>query len=124
MKTDNEDPQGTSFHQDFLEKIFQKLKSNERILQTLSQHYILTGNISKSLQIDRKILKLHPDDPIAHYNFACDLALKKKAKEACEALSKAIQLGYCDWQWIREDVDFDGIRHLDCFRQLLPSSQC
>jgi Flp pilus assembly protein TadD len=117
---DNEGPQYASFHQDFLEKISQKLKHDERILQTLSQYYTSIGNTTKSLQMNRKILKFRPNDPLVHYNLACDLALKKKAKEACDALAKAIQLGYNDWQWIRDDTDFDGIRHLDCFCQLLP----
>jgi tetratricopeptide (TPR) repeat protein len=123
MATHDEESQHTPFCQDFWEKISQRLKKDERILQTLSQHYNSTGNLSKSLQIDRKILKLRPNDPIAHYNLACDFALKKKTKEACDELAKAIQLGYNDWQWIREDTDFDGIRHTDNFRQLLPPSQ-
>jgi Flp pilus assembly protein TadD len=123
MVIHNKDPQSTSFYQDFLEKISQKLKCNDSILQALSQHYAITGNTAKSLQINRKVLKLHPHDPVAHYNLACGLALKKRAQEACQALSKAIQLGYHDWQWIREDTDFDNIRHTDDFRQLLPPSQ-
>ncbi|MDR2419740.1 MAG: hypothetical protein LBD40_00220 [Puniceicoccales bacterium] len=123
MVIHNKDPQYTSLYQDFLEKISQKLKCNDSVLQALSQYYTLTGNTAKSLQIDRRILKLHPHDPAAHYNLACGLALKNKTNEACQALSKAIQLGYHDWQWIREDTDFDNIRHADAFRQLLPPSQ-
>jgi tetratricopeptide (TPR) repeat protein len=96
MVIHNEDPQPTSFYQDFLGKISQKLQHHEPILQALSQYYALRGDTAKSLRIDRKILKLHPHDPIAHYNLACGLALRKKTKDACQALSKAIQLGYHD----------------------------
>jgi hypothetical protein len=56
---------------------------------------------------------------LAHYNLACSYALLKKVDPAIKALRKAIELGYCDFRYLREDHDLDAIRHDPRFRQLL-----
>jgi tetratricopeptide (TPR) repeat protein len=71
------------------------------------------------LQIDRRLVQLRPTDALAHYNLACSYALLKKVDSAIKALRKAIELGYRDFRYMREDRDLDALRRDPRFRQLL-----
>ena len=60
--------------------------------------------------MDRKLVRLDPDNPTAHYNLACSLALKKRKKDAVAALSKAIAKGFHDYVWLSKDPDLNSLR--------------
>src|ERR671933_591009 len=70
-------------------------------------------------EIDKRLVQLRPNDPLAHYNLACSYALLKRPDLALKTLRRAVELGYRDFRYMREDRDLESIRHDPRFRQLL-----
>src|SRR5260370_22082641 len=79
----------------------------------------LKGRYGDGLVIDKRLVQLRPRDPLAHYNLACSFALLKRHEHALRTLRKAVELGYRDFRYMREDHDLDSVRHDPRFRQLI-----
>jgi hypothetical protein len=69
--------------------------------------------------IDKRLVHLRPNDPLAHYNLACSFALLKRPDLSLKTLRRAVELGYRDFRYMREDRDLESIRRDPRFRQLL-----
>jgi hypothetical protein len=69
--------------------------------------------------MDRKLVRLQPDNATAHYNLACSLALSKRRAAALRTLRRAVQLGYRDLDWMLQDPDLDGLKNHEEFQQLV-----
>ena len=107
------------FELDFFEGL---LQHNPDFLDALRAHgnnLTLKGRYADGLRIDRRIVELRPHDALAHYNLACSYSLLKKVDHSLRALRKAIELGYRDFRYLREDRDLDAIRKDPRFRQIL-----
>ncbi len=89
------------------------------VLRVMGNNLTLKGRYAQGLQIDKRLVQLRPNDPLAHYNLACSYALLKRSELALKVLRRAVELGYRDFRYMREDHDLDGIRHDPRFRQLL-----
>ena len=107
------------FELEFYGRVLQRYPDFVDVLRVQGNNLTLKGRYAEGLQIDRRLIQLRPADPLAHYNLACSLALLKKADLALKTLRRAIELGYRDFRYIREDHDLDAIRHDPRFRQLL-----
>jgi tetratricopeptide (TPR) repeat protein len=107
------------FELDFFAGIIDRSPDYVDVLRVQGNNLTLKGRYAEGLQIDRRLIQLRPTDALAHYNLACSYALLKKVDPAIKALRKAIELGYCDFRYLREDHDLDAIRHDPRFRQLL-----
>jgi Flp pilus assembly protein TadD len=79
----------------------------------------LKGRYQEGLQVDKRLVTLRAHDALAHYNLACSYALLKRGEPALKTLRRAVELGYRDFRYMREDRDLDAIRHDPRFRQLL-----
>jgi tetratricopeptide (TPR) repeat protein len=89
------------------------------VLRVMGNHLTLKGRFAQGLAIDRRLVQLRPQDPLAHYNLACSYALLKRADQALKTLRLAVELGYRDFRYMREDRDLESIRCDPRFRQLL-----
>jgi tetratricopeptide (TPR) repeat protein len=89
------------------------------VLRILGSLLTLKGRFAEGLKIDRRLVRLRPEDPLAHYNLACSYALLKRPDQSLETLRRAVELGYRDFRYMREDHDLETIRHDPRFRQLL-----
>src|SRR5438093_5047523 len=89
------------------------------VLRVMGNNLTLKGRYAQGLQIDKRLVQLRPNDPLGHYNLACSLALMKRPDLAIKTLRRAVELGYRDFRYMREDHDLDSIRHDPRFRQLL-----
>jgi tetratricopeptide (TPR) repeat protein len=89
------------------------------VLRVMGHLLTLKGRYAEGLQVDRRLVSLRPNDPLAHYNLACSYALLKRTDLALKTLRQAVELGYRDFRYMREDRDLDAIRHDPLFRQLL-----
>jgi tetratricopeptide (TPR) repeat protein len=89
------------------------------VLRVQGNNLTLKGRYAEGLQIDKRLVQLRPNDPLAHYNLACSYALLKRPDNAIKTLRRAVELGYRDFRYMREDHDLDTIRHDPRFRQLL-----
>jgi tetratricopeptide (TPR) repeat protein len=107
------------FELEFFGKILDGYPEYVDVLRVQGNNLTLKGRYADGLQIDKRLVKLRPNDPLAHYNLACSYALLKRTDHALKTLRKAIELGYRDFRYLKEDRDLDSIRHDPRFRQLL-----
>src|SRR5438309_11792606 len=107
------------FEIEFFGHILERFPSYVDVLRVQGNNLTLKGRYADGLQIDKRLVALRPQDPLAHYNLACSFALLRKSDLALKTLRRAIELGYRDFRYMREDHDLDSIRHDPRFRQLL-----
>lgn len=107
------------FEVEFFEGVHRRLPKDLRVISILANLYTRTGRIDAGLKMDRKLVRLKPEDPVAHYNLACSLALKERKAEAVEALRTAIIHGYDDHNWMRHDPDLGPLQDYPGFLRLL-----
>ena len=107
------------FELDFFAGIIERFPDYVDVLRVQGNNLTLKGRYAEGLQIDRRLVQLRPGDALAHYNLACSYALLKKVDPAIKALRMAVELGYRDFRYMREDRDLDALRHDARFRQLL-----
>lgn len=111
-----------SFEVAFFEDLHHRLPKDLRVVSILAQLYTQAGRYDCGLKLDRKLVRMVPGDPVLHYNLACSLALKERKREAVVALKRAIDLGYRDFIWMREDPDLEGLRNYQPFQSLLQNN--
>ena len=107
------------FEISFYESILKKEPRFAEVIELLGGLYTNAGRIEDGLKMDRKLVRLRPDNPVVHYNLGCSLALKRRYKEALDTLNHAVDLGYRDLKWIIEDPDLENLRHHPAFQRLL-----
>src|SRR3984893_11687772 len=107
------------FELDFFAGILERQPDYVDVLRVMGNNLTLKGRFAHGLQIDKRLVQLRPNDPLAHYNLACSYALLKRPEQAIKTLRRAVELGYRDFRYMREDHDLDSIRHDMRFRQLL-----
>ena len=101
-----------SFEIKFYENILKDRPDCVFVLVPLGDAYTRKGFYKEGLDVDRKLARLKPDDPIVYYNLACSLSLLGKEKEALETLKKAVLFGYDDFSYIKKDTDLEIVRNL------------
>jgi tetratricopeptide (TPR) repeat protein len=107
------------FEMEFFGDILQRHPNYVDALRVMGTLLTMKGKHREGLEVDRRLVRLRPKDALAHYNLACSYALVKRADQALQALRKALEMGYRDFRYMREDRDLDSIRHDPRFRQLL-----
>jgi tetratricopeptide (TPR) repeat protein len=107
------------FEIEFFGRILEQQSDYVDVLRVQGNNLTLKGRYAEGLQIDKRLIQLRPSDPLAHYNLACSYALLKRPDNAIKTLRRAVELGYRDFRYMREDHDLDSIRHDPRFRQLL-----
>src|SRR5262245_50306741 len=107
------------FELDFFSGILERAPDYVDVLRVLGHLMTLKGRYAEGLQVDRRLVALRPNDPLAHYNLACSYALLRRTEPALKTLRRAVELGYHDFRYMREDRDLDAVRHDPRFRQLL-----
>lgn len=108
-----------SFELQFYEALYRREKKDPRLIEILGHLYTREGRVDDGLKMDRRLVRLKPGDPLAHYNLACSLALKERKRDAVASLRTAIDLGYGDYQWMRKDPDLKGLHDYQAFLELL-----
>jgi tetratricopeptide (TPR) repeat protein len=101
-----------SFEIKFYENILKDRPDCVFVLVPLGDAYTRKGFYKEGLDVDKKLVELKPDDPIAHYNLACSLSLLGKEKQALVALKKAVLFGYDDFSYMNKDLDLERVRQL------------
>ena len=107
------------FELEFFTGVLEKMPDYVDVLRLMSKLLTLKGRYAEGLQIDRKLVQLCAADPLAHYNLACRYARLKRPDQCLKTLRRAVELGYRDFRYMREDRDLDSIRHDPRFRQLV-----
>lgn len=107
------------FEVSFFEGLHKRMPKDVKVASILAHLYTETGRIDHGLKIDRKLVRLMPEDPTAHYNLACSLALKGRPADAVRTLRAAVSLGYKDYHWMRNDPDLSDLQEYPAFIELL-----
>jgi tetratricopeptide (TPR) repeat protein len=107
------------FELEFFQAILNQHPNYVEVLRALGQLLTLKGRYPEVLQIDKRLVQLRPGDSLAHYNLACSYALLKRPDQSIKTLQRAIELGYRDFRYMREDRDLESIRHDPRFRKLM-----
>src|SRR5207249_2273648 len=84
----------------FLEGLVQRAPEYLEALQILGDDYARRGRIDDGLAVDRRLVTLCPQDPVAYYNLGCNYSLTGQHDAALTALEQALNLGYADFPWI------------------------
>lgn len=115
----NEQQSQLDFELDFFAGVLHRNPDYVDALRVHGNNLTLKGRYTDGLKIDRRLVQLRPRDPLAHYNLACSYALLKKVDHSLRALRKAMEFGYRDFRYLREDRDLAAVRKDPRFRQLL-----
>jgi tetratricopeptide (TPR) repeat protein len=111
------------FETRFFESVLKRDPRFPDVVEILGGLYTKQGRIAEGLKMDRKLVRLQPDNATAHYNLACSLALIRRKAQALQALERAIELGYDDYDWMQHDPDLSGLRDHPPFQKLLAKLQ-
>ena len=111
-----EDP---TFDIAFYESILRRDPSYADVVEILGGLYTKVGRVADGLKMDRKLVRLLPENATAHYNLACSLALSKRRSEAMISLKRAVALGYADFDWMTQDPDLEALKDHPEFVRLL-----
>lgn len=109
----------TAFDISFYESILRRDPSYVEVVELLGGLYTKVGRIADGLKMDRRLVRLQPDNATAHYNLACSLALSKRSGEALTTLANAIALGYDDADWMTNDPDLLALHKRPEFKLLI-----
>jgi Flp pilus assembly protein TadD len=107
------------FELEFFSSILNHHPDYVDVLRVMANNLTLKGRVRDGLEVDRRLVRLRPQDALAHYNLACSYALSKRHDAALQALRRAIELGYRDFRYMRQDHDLDAIRNDPRYRQLI-----
>ena len=99
----------------FLEGVVQRDTRYVEALQLLGDDYTRRGRFKDGLQVDCRLARLCPGDPLVHYNLACSFSLTEEFRKAANALRKAIHYGYRDFDHLRKDADLEPLRQNEIY---------
>jgi tetratricopeptide (TPR) repeat protein len=102
----------------FMEGIVRRDPKYVDALQLLGDHYTQRGKYAQSLEVDERLSRLQPDDPLVYYNLACSYSLNRQFDLAVAALEQALNLGYRDLNWLAKDPDLRQLRKHSLFQRI------
>jgi tetratricopeptide (TPR) repeat protein len=103
---------------EFIEGLVRRDPNYVDALQLLGDHYTQRGRIVEGLKVDERLARLEPANPLVFYNLACSYSLSREFDRAVNALERALQLGYRDFDWLAKDPDLKELRAHSVFDDL------
>src|SRR5271165_7085752 len=82
------------FEIDFLERVLGQDPFFVDALRVQGNNLAARGEYARTLQLDRRLVRLVPDDAIAWYNLSCTYAVLGMIDPAFSALGRSLELGY------------------------------
>jgi len=107
------------FDIEFYEQLLRRNDRDVEVLRLLAELVSKKGLVDRAVGLDRQLVALLPEDPLARYNLGCSLARAGSTRDAIASLTKAILLGYDDLAHLEVDPDLDSLRDDPEFRSLL-----
>jgi tetratricopeptide (TPR) repeat protein len=107
------------FELEFFQGVLNRCPDYVDALRIMGNLLTLKGRLAEGMQVDQRLIQLRPNEALAHYNLACKYALLKRPELSLKTLRRAVELGYRDFRYMREDRDLDSIRQDPRFRALL-----
>jgi tetratricopeptide (TPR) repeat protein len=107
------------FEIDFLGQILEEDPFFVDALRVQGNNLAARGEYARTLQLDRRLVRLVPDDAIAWYNLSCTYAVLGMIDPAFSALQRSLELGYRYFARLRQDPDLKTLRRDPRFLRLL-----
>jgi len=104
---------------EFLQAVAGRLPEDIDVMRALGDLYTRTGAYAEGLRVDERLSRLCAEDPLVWYNLSCSLALSDRADDALEALGRAVELGYDDYEWMKKDPDLSVLHGDARFESIL-----
>ena len=103
-------PRDLPFEVSLYEAVVASDPSNVEALMALGEAHTRAGDYARGLDVDQRLSRLRPEDPVVHYNLACSLSLVGSRETALETLERAVALGYADLNHLDKDSDLEAVR--------------
>jgi len=107
------------FEIEFLGRVLERDPSFIEAIRVLATNLAAKGEYARALQLDRRLVRLVPDDAIAWYNLACSYAVLGMSDPAFSALQRSLELGYRFRERLRQDPDLKLLRRDPRFVRLM-----
>ena len=107
------------FEIEFLGKVLERDPFFVDAIRVQGNNLAARGQYVRALQLDRRLVRLAPDDAIAWYNLSCTYAVLGMIDPAFSALGRSLELGYRYIQRLRKDPDLKTLRRDPRFLRLL-----
>lgn len=107
------------FLADFCQGILSAAPEYADALELLADVHKRREEYGEGAKLLHRLAALRPEDPAAHYNLACFLALDGRSDEAFAALEAAVRAGYRDVKHLANDEDLQALREDRRFAALL-----
>ncbi len=104
---------------EFLQAVARRLPEDTDVMRALGDLYTRTGAYEDGLRVDERLSRLCAEDPVVWYNLACSLALSSRLDDAFDALSRAVELGYNDYDGMKKDPDLASLHGDARFESIL-----
>jgi tetratricopeptide (TPR) repeat protein len=88
-------------------------------LRAQANNLAVKGQHTRALQLDRRLVRLTPEDAIAWYNLACSYTVLGMIDPGFFALQRALELGYSYARRLFRDPDLKALRRDPRFDRLL-----
>lgn len=103
----------------FYQKLLHDYPDFVDVLIPLGEAYTRRGLHDKGLEVDLRLTQLRGEDAVVWYNLACSYSLLQKVEDSAQALHRAIELGYTDFDHLRKDPDLLNLKRSPAYRQVL-----
>ncbi len=107
------------FEIEFLGRVLERDPYFVEAIRVQGNNLAAKGEYVRALQLDRRLVRLVPDDAIAWYNLACTYAVLGMIDPAFSALQRSLELGYRFLDRLRQDADLKMLRRDPRFLRLL-----
>jgi len=107
------------FEIEFLSRVLERDPFFVDALRAHANNLAAKGQHARALQIDRRLVRLIPEDAIAWYNLACSYTVLGMIEPAFSALHRSLELGYSFVNRLRRDPDLKALRRDPRFARLL-----
>jgi predicted Zn-dependent protease len=104
---------------EFLQAVARRLPEDTGVMRALGDLYTRTGAYADGLRVDERLSRLCAEDPVVWYNLACSLALANRPDDAFDALNRAVELGYNDYDGMKKDTDLASLHGDPRFESIL-----
>jgi tetratricopeptide (TPR) repeat protein len=107
------------FEIEFLGRVLEKDPCFVDAVRVQGNNLAAKGQYARTLQLDRRLVRLIPDNAIAWYNLACTYTVLGLIDPGLLALERALELGYDCASRLRRDPDLRALRRDPRFTGLL-----
>jgi tetratricopeptide (TPR) repeat protein len=107
------------FEIEFLGRVLERDPYFVEAIRVQANNLAAKGEYTRALQLDRRLVRLIPENSIAWYNLACSYAVLGMIDPAFSTLQRSLELGYQYLERLRKDPDLKILRRDPRFVRLL-----